>query len=247
MKILNLGCGSKTSSSKNVLNIDWSILLIIRKNFFLRKSLNFLISKDRKKKLKDLPNNILVHDLKKGIPFENNSVDVAYSSHVLEHIDRVFVLGFLKENYRVLKPLGIIRIVVPDLYLLMIKYLENYNRCNDQNIFAKNHDNFIKSIIEQSVRKEAAGTSKQKYLSRKIENLLLGDARKRGETHQWMYDKFNLKTLLFETGFRDIKVHSFLTSDIPKWKEYGLDRNPQGGEYKKNSLYIEAKKIISDL
>ena len=46
------------------------------------------------------------------------------------------------------------------------------------------HDDYVGAIIEQCVRKEAAGTSKQKNVRRFIENIILGDARKRGETHQ---------------------------------------------------------------
>ena len=36
MKILNLGCGAKTSDSEDIVNIDWSILLRLRKNNLMR-------------------------------------------------------------------------------------------------------------------------------------------------------------------------------------------------------------------
>ncbi len=242
MRILNLGCGTKISNSKDIVNIDWSILLRIKKNFFLSKLLVLILNKERKKKLKNIPRNILVHNLKKGIPFKDNSIDAVYSSHVLEHIDRESAPKFLNEILRVLKPNAINRIVVPDLYFLCSKYIENYKKCGNENQHSKNHEQFISSIIEQSVRKESNGTSKQKILIRKIENLFLGDARKRGETHQWMYDSVNLRQLLIEVGFKEVKVHSYISSDIPEWDKYGLDKNELDQEYKPHSLYIESRK-----
>ena len=53
----------------------------------------------------------IVHDLSKGIPIEENSVDEIFSSHFLEHVeDMIFVM---KEIYRVCKPGAIIKIKVP--------------------------------------------------------------------------------------------------------------------------------------
>jgi len=242
MRILNLGCGSKTSQNPDVLNIDWSVSLVIKKNFFLRILLSKFLSKERQNNFRKLPNNIIVHDLKKGLPYENNSVDAVYHSHLLEHIDRSMVKDFLLEIFRVLKPDGVQRIVVPDLYYLCKSYVENHEKCIQHNQIIKNHDNYVAAILEQAVRKEAYGSSKQNKIVRKIENLILGDARKRGETHQWMYDSVNLKNILDEVGFKNIKVQTFSTSYIINWNKYGLDLDKENKEYKNGSLYIEAKK-----
>ena len=243
MKILNLGCGAKTSNSADVVNIDWSLMLRLKK-IKLPSFLLFFLNEKRRKTYKELPSNIKSHDLSKGIPFKDCSIDAVYSSHVLEHIDRQDVPRFLNEIFRVLKPQGIIRIVVPNFSYLCSEYIKNYNKCFECNNSRILHDNFVADIIEQSVRRECSGTSKQKKFPRKIENLFFGDARKRGETHQWMYDQFNLKNLLLDASFQEIKVHSFLTSDIADWGRYGLDLNNQGEEYKPNSLYMEARKIF---
>jgi len=72
------------------------------------------------------------------------------------------------------------------------------------------------------------------------EKLLVGDARRRGETHQWMYDRANLTSLLERSGFESVEVCDFETSRIEAWNEYGLDRGDGGGEYKPGSLYVEA-------
>ena len=92
------------------------------------------------------------------------------------------------------------------------------------------------------MRKEAYGSSQQNIFLRKIENIILGDARKRGETHQWMYDKLNLTNILKEIGFKNIKVKTYCTSDIDNWNNYGLDLDEEDREYKPGSLYIEAQK-----
>tara|TARA_Y100000589_G_scaffold324149_1_gene359838 strand:- start:4940 stop:5617 length:678 start_codon:yes stop_codon:yes gene_type:complete len=225
-----------------VLNIDWSVSLIIKKNFFLRILLSKLLSKERQNNLKKLSQNIIVHDLRNGIPYANNSIDAVYHSHLLEHIDRTEVKDFLMEIFRVLKPNGVQRIVVPDLYFLCKSYVENYEKCINQNKLIKKHDDYVAAILEQAVRKEASGSSKQNKILRKIENLILGDARKRGETHQWMYDSVNLKSVLNEVGFKNIKVQTFKTSYIFNWNKYGLDLDKENKEYKKGSLYIEARK-----
>ena len=47
------------------------------------------------------------------LPFEPDTFDLVYSSHVLEHFHRNETLNVLKEWFRVLKPGGILRLSVP--------------------------------------------------------------------------------------------------------------------------------------
>ncbi len=183
---------------------------------------------------------VLVHDLRKGIPASDGSVDAVYHSHVLEHIDRDAVPGFLTEVRRVLKPGGVHRVVVPDLERYAREYLASLERGLEDPQLHATHDTTVSQMILQMVRREAAGTSYQPRLQRSLENLLLGDARKRGETHMWMWDRVNLPEALAEAGFLDIQVLDWRTSRIDDWNELGLDRGPDGGEYKPESLYVEA-------
>jgi predicted SAM-dependent methyltransferase len=46
--------------------------------------------------------------------FEDNSVDLIYNCHVLEHFERNKYKNSLKEWFRVLKPNGTLRTLVPD-------------------------------------------------------------------------------------------------------------------------------------
>lgn len=242
MRILNLGCGAKTSVDSNVVNIDWSILLRIKKS----KLLNFLsplfLKGERLEKFKLLPDNIMVYNLAKGIPFDSDSIDVVYHSHVLEHLDIDVAEKFLIEVKRVLKPGGIHRIVVPDLESVCLAYITHIIACETSPDESYCHDSHVAKLLEQSVRKEASGTSQQNLLRRSVENLILGDARRRGETHQWMYDRINLREKLINVGYSETHVQGYNTSLIQHWSEYGLDIDEKGNQYKPESLYMEAVK-----
>ncbi len=242
MRILNLGCGTKTSRDAAVINIDWSVYLRLKKNPVLRAVAPLILRGERLDRFRSLPVNVMVHNLTNGIPFDSDSVDAVYHSHVLEHFDRDAAKKFLLEVRRVLKPGGIQRIVVPDLEEICRTYLAHIPVCEKDPREAARHDSYIASLIEQSVRKAAHGTSRQKPFRRRIENLLLGDARKRGETHQWLYDRISLSALLIDLGYREPRVQRFNMSLIPGWNERGLDLDDQGREYKPASLYIEAIK-----
>lgn len=238
MKVLNLGCGTKTSPK--AINIDWSIYLTIKSNYFFRLCSPIILSEERRNKLRGLDRSILVHDIRKGLPFDDQSIDAVYHSHVFEHIDRSKAPVFLQEVKRVLVPGGIHRIVVPDMEHLANAYLQHVAHVKDDPSSACDHDQYISDMIEQLVRKESYGTRHQPFVLRAVENIILGDARARGETHQWMYDKVNLANLLQENGFDNIKIRSFNNSAIPDWQAFGLEVKEDGSEYKPQSLYMEA-------
>lgn len=237
--ILNLGCGTKTSPRTT--NIDWSIHARLRGKPIARRLVPLMLSQERRNLLVGM-DAVVVHDLRRGIPAADASVEAVYHSHVLEHIDRDSVPSFFGEILRILKPGGIHRIAVPDLELYAKEYLDSLQRGLQDQCARANHDQTVSQMILQMVRREAAGTSNQAPLQRRLENLLLGDARKRGETHMWMWDRVSLPYILEEAGFREVSVVDWQTSQIPDWNEIGLDRGPHGGEYKPESLYVESKR-----
>jgi SAM-dependent methyltransferase len=109
--MLNLGCGARTHEAW--VNIDYSLKATLKGLFFVRP---FISTPN--------PAGYINHDLRRGIPFPEGSADVVYASHVLEHLARKHALPFMREIHRVLKPDGIIRIVVPDLEKAVTAYLE---------------------------------------------------------------------------------------------------------------------------
>lgn len=56
-------------------------------------------------------------DMTKPLPFSDASVDIVFSEMACEHIDPHDAWDFLCECYRILKPGGLIRIVIPDFVL----------------------------------------------------------------------------------------------------------------------------------
>lgn len=65
-----------------------------------------------------------VHDIRKfPYPFMDNSFDLVYMSHILEHIPWFQTDSCLKEIKRILKPGGVVEIWVPDLEKLVQAYL----------------------------------------------------------------------------------------------------------------------------
>lgn len=60
-------------------------------------------------------NRFVFHNLLYGIPFADNSIDVMFSAHFLEHIFKEQAQALLREAERTLKPGGRVRLIVPDL------------------------------------------------------------------------------------------------------------------------------------
>lgn len=232
--ILNLGCGTRTSPA--AVNIDWSIYLRLRRSKTARVLAPVWLRGSRLEAFERIDGDIVVHDLRRGIPADTGSADAVYHSHVLEHIDREQVPGFMAEIRRVLKPGGIQRVVVPDFGRAVAEYAESL--ANDR----PGHDDRLVPILAQSVRRESHGSSLQPPWRRRIENVLLGDARRRGETHQWAYDRLNLQQVLEANGFVDFEVRGPGVSDIEGWAGMGLEVDLDGTVYKPGSLWAEARK-----
>jgi SAM-dependent methyltransferase len=235
---LNLGCGYKTSDLPGVVNIDWSPYVRLAKSRVLTFAAWPLLGEWQRTRLLNLSKSVRAVDLRKGIPWADNSVDAVYHSHTLEHIDREAAPGFLAECRRVLRPGGVLRIAVPDLEYWTRRYIASLESDSSYG----EHEEMIDKVIGQSVRRESFSSALKPQPVRKLEGIFLGDARKRGETHQWMYDRKNLRGLLLSVGFSTADRCLWSESRIPNWNEYGLEVDEEGHEYKAHSLYFEAVK-----
>jgi predicted SAM-dependent methyltransferase len=120
---LNLGCGLQ--SPPGWINVDASWNARLAKYPLLRRALSRfrLLPADKL----DIPWNpaIVIHDVRKRLPFSEGSVAAVYASHVLEHLYREEGQRLMAESFRVLAPGGILRIVVPDLRAMVDEYLGN--------------------------------------------------------------------------------------------------------------------------
>jgi hypothetical protein len=126
--LLNLGCGA-------TLHPDWV-------NFDVAPALPGVVRMD----------------LRRGLPYPDNSADACYTSHVLEHLDRDQAQRLASEAFRVLKPSGILRVVVPDLEAIARHYLAAL-----EDVLAgrqereADYDWMMLELLDQSVRDTGGG------------------------------------------------------------------------------------------
>ncbi len=267
-KMLNLGCGDRY-------NVDWI-------------NVDFASNNE----------NVYIHDLKKTLPYPDDTFDVVYHSHALEHFTKSEAEEFIKECYRVLKNGGTIRVAIPDLEMIAKNYMTFLESAmSGDKMSEANYDFTMLEMYDQSVRNESGGemgryfkqeniinkdfvrsrigyffdvitqkktrrdqTNWKTYVRKivpetfiqtfkKIKNRLrqedyarLGKFRTSGEIHLWMYDRFSLKRLLQNTGFKEAIQRSATESYIENWPGYNLDSEQNGIIYKPDSLFMEAKK-----
>lgn len=67
------------------------------------------------------------HDLTKPLPYDDNSIDEIYSSHVIEHFSRKEWASILPDWYRVLKVGGKIEIKCPELFWCALNLIHSEN------------------------------------------------------------------------------------------------------------------------
>ena len=180
---INVGCGP-TGKIKGFDNLDNSPNILFSKTLFLKKIL-FRFGLITEYQYRVNWSEVIWCDASKKLPYRDQSVSKIYSSHFLEHIphDKGFI--FLKECYRVLKTDGVVRLVVPDLYLHAEKYVESTKKLLDYTSLPNNrdvHDKFLDTIY-------GAFLKKKRY----------------GAEHYYMYDLPKLVSLLMKVGFKIIK------------------------------------------
>ncbi|PNW30957.1 UNVERIFIED_CONTAM: methyltransferase type 11 [Euhalothece sp. KZN 001] len=109
---------------------------------------------------------VIAHNLNQNIPFPNESFDVVYHSHLLEHFSRSNAESFLKECYRVLRPQGVLRVVVPDLEQIAITYLTALEKADGGfEQWQNNYEWILLEMYDQTVRNHSGGDMAA-YLSR---------------------------------------------------------------------------------
>jgi predicted SAM-dependent methyltransferase len=145
MKYLNIGCGSYYSMESTWTNLDF-------------------VSLDK---------HVIAHNLLKGIPFNDNSFDFVYHSHVLEHFSKQDGERLIQECFRVLKPGGILRVAVPDLETIVRNYilwLDKGIENPDDEIIRANYNWMLIELYDQAVRNSSGGEMAKYIFQEKIIN-----------------------------------------------------------------------------
>ena len=101
---------------------------------------------------------VRVCDLRKGTPYADETFDLVYHSHVLEHLPRDAALNLLRECHRVLKRGGVIRVVVPELERIARLYLEALDRASKgEPGWDHNYEWMVMEMFDQGVRESSWG------------------------------------------------------------------------------------------
>lgn len=215
---LNIGCGAVRPSGW--VNADSSLNAHLQRIPVVGKAVNKIF-----KTVEYNNSNVVYMNVnKRWSEYKDHSVDVVYSSHMFEHLSLKTADLYLKESFRCLKPGGIIRVVVPDLYKICKKYILEYETGED------NPSEYIMWAINMN-REGQYGSN-------------LGIVKKtvlewQGYPHQhkFMYDEKSLTKKLKQAGFTDIIA-----------LEYGISRyiadikEVEGTRESYLSVYLEANK-----
>lgn len=101
---------------------------------------------------------VIACDVRRGLPFADEYFDAAYGSHVLEHLDPAAGAAVLQECRRVLKPGGILRVIVPDLETIAKLYLDTLQRAAAGEGGAEwRYDWAMLELYDQAVRTRSGG------------------------------------------------------------------------------------------
>jgi predicted SAM-dependent methyltransferase len=115
--------------------------------------------------------NVIAHNLNFGIPFQNDSFDIVYHSHVLEHFSKRNAEFFIRECYRIMKNDGIMRIVVPDLEQIIIEYQKQLQLAISGEVKSDLNYNWIMiELFDQMVRNHTGGLMAEYMKQEKLEN-----------------------------------------------------------------------------
>lgn len=161
-------------------------------------------------------------DLRKRLPFADNSFQFVYSEHLIEHLEYVEGARMLAECHRILAPGGKIRISTPDLDFLLGLQAESRSKLED---------GYIRWSVEEHVAE--APIQDPAFV---INNFF------RDWGHRFIHSKNSLNYALTQAGFVRVTPCRIGTSDSPDL--CGLEnvgRMPDG-YLELESLVLEAEK-----
>jgi predicted SAM-dependent methyltransferase len=206
LKKLHLGCGLNTP--EGWLNLDGSWNAWLAKYPSIRRLLKVLgiINPN----LLDIPwsPNIFIHDVRKPLPFPNNSFTAIYASHLLEHLYLEEAKTLLKECYRTLEPKGLLRMVVPDLRAMIQEYLDNSDKSSGS-IGILNKADRLNHRLYYRFPQPTPGSFIYKIYTALTDFQL----------HKWSYDAESLTSYFMMAGFIDVQEMQLFQSRIEGIKE----------------------------
>jgi predicted SAM-dependent methyltransferase len=215
--MLNLGCGSIRPIGW--VNADSSFNAHLQRLPIFGKKLSAIFNP-----IEYESDNVVYMNLNGRWKYKDESVDVVYASHLFEHLTLKSAAVFLSESFRCLKKGGVIRLVVPDLHKICVKYLEEYD---DGTV----EDPTVYILWAMNLHKES------QYQGEGFLKKLVNEYRGYPHQHKFMYDDKSLSFKLSQKGFTDIRVCSYGKSNY-----LAEIHDVEGYEESYLSAYVEAVK-----
>ncbi len=136
----------------------------------------------------------LLLDVTRGLPFDENSVDLIYNEHFLEHLTIEDAERVLEDFRRCLKKGGTLRIAMPDLDALVEKYNADW----------KNQDWLTPGSKAYSPDYEAIKSRGRMMNWAFYGRAMFSSSRYDPYGHKYLYNEEDLRSLLLRTGFKKI-------------------------------------------
>ncbi|MDO8730635.1 MAG: methyltransferase domain-containing protein [Candidatus Omnitrophota bacterium] len=199
---LHLGCGSITPAGWVHMDVSWNAWLARYPVF--RRFLAVFGTVPREQLRVPWNSNILIRDVRRPLPFPDRSVRAVYTSHMLDFLYLSEGKRLLKECHRVLKPQGIIRVVVEDLSAAVQEYLGERTAL-DLPEELKGLPPMDRLMMRILLRPEPVRGSTLYRSYHKLKDL---------HRRKWGYDAQSLIHHLQEAGFTHVSQRAFLDSRI---------------------------------
>jgi SAM-dependent methyltransferase len=214
LKRLQLGCGPG-DVPRGWINLDGSWNARLSKHPVLRRTLEAFHVLPASLLETRFGDDVLVHDLRKRLPFPDMSLAAIYGSHVLEHLYLEQARRLLDDCRRVLEPGGVLRLVVPDLRSIVLEY-QGATRFADTTDLLATMSRADVMNMRLGFRKAAPPTGNVAFR--------LYTALADFHSHKWMWDADSLVRALERAGFVEVREMSFLQTRVE-----GLDEVEQPG------------------
>lgn len=195
------------------------------------------------------------HDLfeNKPFPLEDNSANIVYSSHTIEHLPDVSVINMFSESYRILKKDGFFRITTPNIDLAYNAFVNNdreYWRwqiqhyktpdsvTNEQLFLCVFASEFCFQTPDEKIREIFSSMPYEKALDYFSSRCSLEHQKDNPEGHMSWWNEKKLKHILQEIGFKKIYLSGYGQSLCPVLRNIVYFDNT----HPVISIYIEARK-----
>lgn len=183
---VNLGCG--LDAVDGWLNLDRSPSVLLSRLGPLKRVLRRVgVLADAH--MVEWPTSVVRHDVQKGLPVADGSVEAIYTSHMLEHLPLPVVRDVLRECRRALRPGGVIRIALPDAVAIARRFVEGPGS-------AEAAQSFVESLCV-------------------VDNRPIWRRWADGHVHRWQPTVPAVIEMLTNAGFTEPRQCEFRVGDLP--------------------------------